>query len=91
MKRRRFLELVQKADIPGESLPGQPLLELLEDRRVLIENHRGILQYGPEIIQIKVRFGSLCVCGKQLRLCRMQENQLVIQGKIDSIQVERRR
>ena len=38
--------MVERADLPGEALPGQPLVELLGERRVLIEHHGGVTEYG---------------------------------------------
>ena len=32
------------------ALPGVPIVELAGDRRVLIENHRGVTEYGMERI-----------------------------------------
>ncbi len=91
MKHHFMQRLVESADLPGESLPGQPLLELFGDNRVLIENHLGITEYGTEKIQIRVAYGALCVCGQRLQLCRMQGNQLFITGRIDGISLIRGR
>ncbi len=85
MKGSIISRLVEGADLLGESLPGQPLLELYGDGRVLIENHQGIQEYGNERIRIRVKFGGICVCGEQLQLCRMQDNQLIITGRIQAI------
>ena len=82
----RFTE---KADLPGESLPIQPLVEICGTGRVLIENHRGVAEYSDERISVKVRFGTVCICGEGLRLCRMSGCQLVITGLIHSIQLMR--
>ena len=76
---------IQRLSIQDESLPGQTLVEILEDKRVLIEHHRGITQYTKEQIQIRVKFGVICVHGEGLSLCRMTGNQLVITGRIDSL------
>ncbi len=89
MKRKWTQLLVDGADLPGESLPGEPVLELYGQGRVLLENHGGILEYGPDRIRIKVKFGSICVYGCDLHLCRMQGQQLVIMGKIEGISLER--
>lgn len=74
-----------------ESLPLQSLLELCGDKRVLIENHAGIIEYGPERISVRVRYGVVSVIGKSLRLCKMQSQQLVIFGRIDRIELTRRK
>lgn len=83
--------LADRTDLQGEALPGQPLLELYGDRRVLIEYHRGVTEYGRERIQIRVCYGTLCICGSCLELARMTSDQLVITGKIDSVNLVRRR
>lgn len=91
MRRKELLErLAERTDLQGEALPGQPLLELYGDGRVLIEHHRGVTEYGQERIQVRVGYGWLCVCGNCLELARMTAQQLVITGHIDSVQLVRR-
>lgn len=93
MKQRGNLlqSITEKADLPAEPLPGMPLIELAGDRRVLIENHSGVTEYGREKIQVKVRYGQICVCGAGLELSRMTKQQLVISGRIDTVSLLRRR
>ncbi len=69
-----------------ETPPGLPLTEIAGDRRVLIENHLGITEYGPEKIQVRVRFGAICVQGCGLRLALMAKDRLVIFGEIRAVQ-----
>ncbi len=81
-----FLDKMAYAmDLPGEPLPGQSLVELVGQRRVLIENHRGVVQYGDTEICVRVTYGCIRVCGKELRLMRMNKQQLIISGLVDSI------
>lgn len=91
MKQRSdfFEKVVMGADLPGEAMPGQPLVEIVRDCRVLIENHNGVTAYGPCEIHVKVKFGKVCVCGHGLELTRMTKQQLVITGKIDSVSLQR--
>ncbi len=91
MKQRFVRLLVEGADLPEECLPGEPIVELYGESRVLIEHHGGITEYGNERIQVRVRYGFLCICGSGLRLCRMQGPQLVIMGRIDSVTLQRRK
>ena len=92
MKQRKGLleRLTDSVVLPEESLPGQPLVELAGDRRVLIENHGGVTEYGREKIRIQVRYGQVCICGRELELARMTRDQLVVMGKIDSVILLRR-
>lgn len=93
MKQRRgWIErLAESTDLQGEAFPGQPLLELYGERRVLIEHHNGVTEYGRERIRVRVKYGDLCVCGGCLELARMTAQQLVITGRIDSITLVRRK
>lgn len=91
-KRRNLWDaLSDNADLPGEMLPGQSLLELLGDNRILVERHKGVTQYTPEEISIKLGFGAASICGRCLELIQMTQGQLVIRGRIESIRLHRGR
>lgn len=85
-----FDKVVMATDLPGEVLPGQLLIEITEDRRVLIENHCGVTVYGCNEIQVKVKLGCVSVCGNHLELARMTKQQLVITGQINQVTLLRR-
>lgn len=85
-----FEQLADGADIAAEPLPGQSIVEIAGDRRVLIENHFGVKAYSREKIVVKVRFGFVSVCGCGLELMRMTKEQLVIRGRIDAVTLQRR-
>lgn len=87
-----FLEkVVQEADLSAELLPGQPIVEIAGERRVLIENHSGVKAYSGDKILVKVKYGYVCVCGCGLEILRMTKEQLVIRGRIDGVTLQRRR
>ena len=77
--------LTEVASRTGEPLLKQPLLELCADRRVLIEHHKGIGAYSSTMIDVKVKFGSIGICGTGLEICRMTADQLVITGRIENV------
>ncbi len=82
--------LSRLAEETEEPLPGQPIVELAGDRRVLIENHFGVKAYGREKIIVRVKYGWVSVCGCALELQRMTREQLIIRGRIDGISIQRR-
>ena len=87
-KHRKFWETVsEQTDLPGETPAGVPIAELAGNSRVLIEGHKGILQYSREEIQVHMGYGSLGVTGENLELAEMSREQLVITGKIRGIQI----
>ena len=73
-----------------EYLPGVPVVELAGDRRVLIENHHGVTEYGENRICVNVKYGALCVCGSSLELAKMTSAQLIITGMISSVAIYRK-
>ena len=86
-----FHELTWAADLPDEPIPGQPLVEIASNSRVLVEHHMGVTEYGESHIRVKVKFGYVCVCGSKLELARMIKGQLVITGTIECVKLDRGR
>lgn len=77
-------------DLPGESIPGQSVVEILGERRVLIEGHRGVREYSGDKIGVNMPFGSVSISGCDLELTHMTVDQLVICGIIWDITLNRR-
>ena len=78
-------KLRQQMSRNPEPVPGMPLVEIGGYRRVLIENHQGVLVYSLEEIRVKVSYGCICITGCDLRLMQLSKEQLVICGRVDSI------
>lgn len=83
--------LADGADLGEEPLPGQSIVEIAGDNRVLVENHCGVKEYSRERIGVKVKFGQLNICGSCLELRHMTRQQLLISGRIDAVTLCRRR
>jgi len=91
-ERRNFLDqLSSAADLQDEAIPGLPLIEIVGDRRVLIEHHCGVTEYGCNQICIKVKQGTISVYGNKLELALMTKDQLIISGCIEGVKLTRRR
>ena len=91
-KRNDFLNRIALGtDLPGERLPGLPLVEIVGENRVLLENHKGVIAYGNQEVRVKVSYGVICVSGSALRLACMSRQQLIIVGRIDSVALQHRR
>ena len=65
--------------------PGNTVVEITGDSRVLIENHRGVLRYSEEMISVRVKYGQVCINGSRLTLAQMTCSRLVICGCIDGV------
>ena len=80
-----FRQLADRMSLEGEALPGQTVTELLDDSRVLIENHRGIVHYSPEAVTVLTGFGELSVSGEGLKLTHMTRQVLILSGTVTEI------
>ena len=78
-------KLTEGVDLFDEIPPRVPVVEIAGECRVLIEQHKGIGEYSSEMIDIKVRFGSIRIGGSGLEICCMTADQLVIAGNIHTI------
>lgn len=89
-KERSMLHLMTEAmDAPQELLPGASLIEIAGNRRVLIENHRGVLQYERDLLRVRLIKGAAVIRGSGLTIARMSKRQLVVTGGIDGVDLER--
>lgn len=77
--------LANGVDLSGESIPGQPVVELLGSERVLIEEHRGVTEYSCQQISVGMGYGTIQIRGSNLELAKMTAHQMVITGSIDAL------
>ena len=64
-----------------------PIVELVGQKRLLIENHQGVLSYAPKEIKIKVSYGCVVIEGNDLQLMEMSRVKLAICGRIEGLQI----
>lgn len=84
-----WMHLAERSGIPAEAVPGVPVIEIGGDRRVLIENHQGVTEYDTNRIQVKVRYGLICIHGESLELVSMTGSGLVVRGIIHNVELIR--
>lgn len=83
--------MAEDADLLDENIVREPLLELWDNSRVLIENHCGVVEYSLAQIRVKLKNGDYTVRGSGLHLCRMCADKLLIRGRIEEILVRKGR
>lgn len=83
-------KLAVSSSLPSETLPKNPVIEVLGYRRVFIENHKGIAEYGCGRILVNVCYGQICISGEHLELAEMTKASLVITGIIDCVSISRK-
>ena len=85
-RKESLLERASQAlDLPGDALAGMPRIELLGDRELRMEYHRGILAYVTKEIHISGGKLVVRVRGTGLELRSMNPAELLITGQILSL------
>ena len=88
MERRASIleKTAQALDLPPD-VAGLPRIELLGDRELRVEYHKGILAYGTEEIHISGGKLIIRVLGSGLELRSMNVHELLITGHIHTVEL----
>lgn len=81
-------DLCDRLELPEEAAAGAAKLTITDGRRALVENHRGLLEYGEEQIRISTGRGQIVLRGRDLTLSAMSGKELLIRGKLQSAEWE---
>ena len=72
-----------------EPKPTWPLVEIVGDKRVLIERHKGVVGYDTQKVCVRLSFGVIIIDGCNLEIVNMTKTQLVITGRIQNVSMKR--
>ncbi len=87
-RREGLLEKTAQAlDLPADALAGLPRIELVGDRELRMENHRGILAYGDTEIHVSGGAFIVKITGSELKLRAMTGLELLVTGHITGVEL----
>ena len=90
MKSKKLSNKINKAlEIPRELSKYETKITLVNFDEMLIENYKGIIEYEEFYIKIKIDIGNVNINGFNLYLEQITEDDILIKGKIESIDIER--
>lgn len=70
-----------------EDLSGdRPRVEIMGCDRVMVENHKGIMEYDERIIRLKCKGCEVCIKGANLDLSALTLHEICITGIIVSVE-----
>jgi sporulation protein YqfC len=81
-------DLAERLELPQDAVSGAVRLTAVGDRRLLIENHAGLLAYGTEEIRVSTGRGQIVLHGAELGMRAMNRAELLIIGQLQSISWE---
>lgn len=90
MKKKKKMQnkINRLLEIPQEVTTNIPKITVLGFEQMLIENYKGILEYQNFYIRLNTYIGILNINGKDLYLQEMTTDDLMVTGKIESIDFE---
>ena len=81
--RQRLSELL---DLPKDVVLNLPRISVVGDVQLLIENHRGLLEYDPDHVLVGMNEGRLLIRGRDLILGVVHADEMTITGQLTSIE-----
>ena len=75
-------------EMPPEVVSNTPKISILGFEEMLIENYKNIIEYEDFYIKVNTHIGLINVNGFNLKLIQMNQDDMRITGKIDSIDFE---
>ena len=88
-KAKKYSKLDSILELPREVASSDIKLTLNGFDELLIENYKNILEYQDILIKINTFEGAITIYGFDLKLEEMTDEDIKVNGKIDSIEFER--
>lgn len=77
--------VVNALELPKEVMLNLPLISLTGKEELIIENYKGIVEYGEEAMRVSTAAGVLRIEGKELMLKQLTSECIVVTGMIKGI------
>ncbi len=88
MLKRLRQELSEILELPLDVSMDLPKVTIVGDLGVLVQNHRGLIQYSPEKIVIGVGKGQIAILGRSLQIEEVSKEDMIVRGTLGSVQME---
>lgn len=88
-KKNNFSRIDRILEMPQEVYTDMPKITIAGFNEIIIENFRGILEYEDYYIRINTSLGMVSINGYELKLENMTNDDIKVNGKVESIEMER--
>ena len=80
--------MLARLDIPTEAAVPAPRITISGDGRVLVEGHRGLLEYAADRIAAAGPGCRILIKGEHLGLVAMDRREMVVSGRLWAVELE---
>lgn len=88
-KPKKYTKLDSLLEIPREVVSTDIKITINGFDEILIENYKNILEYQDILIKINTYDGAITIYGFNLKLDQLTDEDIKVNGKIDTIEFER--
>lgn len=88
-KPKKYSKLDSLLEIPREVASSDVKITINGFDELLIENYKNILEYQDILVKVNTFEGTITVYGFNLKLENLTDEDIMIKGKIDTIEFER--
>lgn len=78
--------LSELSELPKDVVLGIPMLTMVGQMELNIENYRGIIEYTDCLIRVHTKDGQIRICGKNLKVDYYTNDEMKVTGHIISIE-----
>lgn len=89
MKKNKLSRINKILEMPSEITSSIPKITNLGFKKMMIENYKNILEYQDFFIRINTSIGIININGIGMKMEEMTEDDIIVEGEIDSIDFER--
>lgn len=86
MKKKFRENISDMFELPKDTFVDLPKIVLTGNREIYVENYRGILEYTDSVIRLNIGTNALKVCGEELDIRAIGEEDITLNGTIESIE-----
>ncbi|CCC58152.1 sporulation protein YqfC [Caloramator australicus] len=73
-------------DIPEEIVLDVPVIKIVSNNKIIIENHKGIIEYSKTTVRINSRIGIVALKGEDFVIKYITQDEIILEGEIEVIE-----
>lgn len=77
--------LIDLLDLPPDVILDLPKITMVGNTQLTLENHRGIIEYEPDLVRISTNRGEIRVRGSELSIGSIIKEEIQLQGRIAAV------
>ena len=87
MLRKIKQDIAEILELPLDVSLDLPKIVIVGELGVLIQNHRGLIQYSPGRIVVGVGQGQIAISGESLKISEVNKEDMIVRGRIKTVQM----